>query len=229
MHRMRLPESVPGGIEVYRLDLDLNRPAEHDWPALTADECQRARRFARAADRVRFSATRAAVRGLLARRLCCAPAAVPLAQCAHGKPRVALDAAHAPCFNVSHAGAHALIAIADAQCARDIGIDIEQWRAGMATEDVFALAFTARERLALRRAADRPHAFYTRWTGKEAVLKAIGVGVPDHLQRIGVHPEGERLAVECSDARWTRFKAVTLAAPSGYSAALAWRTKEFFS
>jgi 4'-phosphopantetheinyl transferase len=223
---MRLPESLPAGIEVHRLDLDLEQVAPDIWRALTGQERARAERFLRAADRVRFAATRAAARRLLARRLDCEAADVPIALGAHGKP--SLDAgADAPLFNVSHAGAHALIVLADAGAVQEVGIDIERCRDDTDIDAVLPLAFTARERDEVRAATDRRQAFYSRWVGKEALLKAIGVGVSEHLQCIGVHPGANAcFAIECAVPEWTNFEAMALAAPPGYAAALAWRAKE---
>lgn len=226
MHRMPLPESLPAGIEVYRVDFDLAQETPQTWQLLTAPERARAGRFARVADRVRFAATRAATRRLLARHVGCAPADVPLALGAHGKPF--LDAGDdALRFNVSHSGAHALIVLADARAVSEVGIDIEQHSDDIDTDAMLALAFTPRECRAVRAAADCRQAFYSRWVGKEALLKAIGVGVPQHLQCIGVRPgAGERFAVDCTVAEWTSFEAAALKAPPGYTAALAWRAKE---
>lgn len=222
-----LPDALPPGIEAYRLDLDLASDPLHAWPILTPDERAQAARFAQRADRVRFAATRAAARRLLARRLHCCPAEVPLGRSRHGKPFVDDDAQDLPLFNVAHAGAHALIAIADAACVRDVGVDIERCSAGMDTQAILGIAFTRQERDAVRAAADPLAAFYLRWVGKEAVLKALGVGLSQDLRSIGIRPAADRvLAVDCGRLAWTPVQAIALAAPQGYAAALAWRTKE---
>jgi len=227
MHLMPWPDPLPAGIEVYRLDFDLRAESPAARRLLTPVECARADSFARTADRVRFTQARAALRSLLAVRVGCKPAAVPLASNPFGKPQLALAGGGAPRFNLSHSGSHALIALGDARTVDEVGIDIEECRDGADIEGVSSLALTAREREEVRDAPDRLRAFYGRWTGKEAVLKAIGLGVTGHLQSIGLHPAADgRFNLACSVPEWTHFQAVALDAPSGYAAALAWRAKE---
>lgn len=229
MHPTPWPDPLPTGIEVYRLDFDLNTEATAARQVLTPAERAKADRFARTADRVRFTATRAALRSLLAQRVGCEPVDVPLASSPHGKPFLDV-AGDAPLFNLSHSGAHALIVLGDARVVSEVGIDIEECKDSVDTEAIFSLAFTGGECREVRDAGDRLNALYSRWVGKEAVLKAIGVGVAEHLKSIGLHPGDPgadgRFALECAVPEWTNFQAMTLAAPAGYAAALAWRAKE---
>ncbi|WCM87226.1 4'-phosphopantetheinyl transferase family protein [Acidovorax sp. NCPPB 3576] len=225
MPLQRLPEPLPQGIEAYRLDFDLaSEEAPHD-EVLSAAERARASRFLRVADRLRFSATRVATRQLLASRLGCGPADVPLAQDAHGKPFVDLDG-EMPLFNVSHSGTHALIALADPGAVSAVGIDIEQCRDGLDIDSLAQTILTEQEGASVTQAADPQHALYQRWVGKEAVLKAIGVGIAEHLRCVGIHPDRQgRWAVESTVPQWTGFEAMALTVPPGYMAALAWRSK----
>lgn len=226
MRTQLLHSGIPAGIEVHRLDLNLNADPYDWWPALTPNERQHALRFARRADVVRFAATRFAVRHLLAKRLLCCPEQVPFAHGVHGKPYIDTDVVEAPVFNVTHSGACALIAIADAGATTDVGVDIEQCSIGFDTNSVVGIAFTAIEREGIRRAPDPRYAFYTRWVAKEAALKAIGVGMTEHLQSITIRPgSGSALHVHSNIPEWASLGAITLAAPSGYVAALAWRNK----
>ncbi|MDQ0569061.1 4'-phosphopantetheinyl transferase [Variovorax paradoxus] len=227
MHLTPWPDPLPAGIEVYRLDFDLATEATAARQVLTPAERAKADRFARTADRVRFTETRAALRRLLAERVGCEPAEVPLASSAHGKPYLELASGGAPLFNLSHSGSHALIVLGDARAVSEVGVDIEECMADVDIEGVASLAFTERECDEVRGAADRLQALYSRWVGKEAVLKAIGVGVAEHLKSIGIHPGADgRYALESAVPEWTNFQAMTLEAPAGYAAALAWRAKE---
>ena len=226
MHPTPWPDPLPAGIDVYRLDFDLGTEAAAARQVLAPAERAKADRFARTADRVRFTATRAALRSLLAQRVGCAPAEVPLASGPHGKPFLDV-AGDAPLFNLSHSGAHALIVLGDARVVSEVGIDIEECKDDVDTEAIFSLAFTGRECREVRDAGDRLQALYSRWVGKEAVLKAIGVGVAEHLKSIGLHPGADgRYALECAVPEWTNFQAMALEAPADYAAALAWRAKE---
>lgn len=227
MQLVSMPEAASQGIEVFRLDLDLAAELSDSLHHLTPEERRRAGRFVRAADRLRFAQTRTATRRLLGRRLGCCPADVPLALGAHGKPFVDEDPHRAPVFNVSHSGGHALIALADPCGVLHLGVDIEQHRPDLDAEIMLDAVCTDQECVSVRRASDRLSAFYQRWVGKEAVLKAIGIGVSDHLRSIGISPGGGgRLAIACEVPEWNGFQAMALPAPPGYAAALAWRTKE---
>lgn len=219
-------DPLPPGVMLYRLDLDLATEAAQAWPDLTAEERERAARFAHRADRVRFAATRATVRRLLAQRLGCGPAEVPLRAGRHGKPAVDDRLAGAPLFSVSHSGRHALLALGDARALMHVGVDIEQCRDDLDAEAVLDLAFTEAERHAVRSAGDTLQALYVRWVGKEAALKSIGVGIAEYLPYIGIHPWADgRLDIACDIPEWAGLQAMTLRAPQGYAAALAWRTR----
>ncbi|GKS88267.1 4'-phosphopantetheinyl transferase superfamily protein [Acidovorax sp. SUPP2539] len=225
MPLQRLPEPLPAGIQGYRLDFDLESGGALPLDVLSPAERVRAGRFLRAADRLRFAETRAATRRLLADRLGCGPAEVPLAQDAHGKPFVDRGG-EVPMFNVSHSGGHALIAVADPGAVSAVGIDIERCRAGLDIDSLAQTVLTDRERVAVARATDPQRALYQCWVGKEAVLKAIGVGIAEHLRCVGIHPDRDgRWSVESTVPQWSGLEAMALAAPPGYVAALAWRSK----
>src|SRR2546427_12645934 len=64
-------------------------------------------------------------------------------------------------------------------CSSDL---IEQHKPDLDAEVMLDAVCTDQERASVRRAPDRLAAFYQRWVGKEAVLKAIGIGVADHLR-----------------------------------------------
>lgn len=214
------------GIEVHRVDIDLeagDAPVAH-W--LAAGERARAARYARRDDRARFAQARAMLRRLLAARLGCRPESVALAEGPHGKPLVKGAGDRPPPFNVSHSGRYALIALADPAAVSEVGVDIECCRPDVDVGAVLGLAFTAAERGAVRADPDPLRALYARWTGKEAVLKACGLGIAQHLRQIAIHPEqGGGLGVVGDGPAWHGFGAMALPAPPGYAAALAWRRR----
>jgi len=210
---------LPAGIAVFRLDLDLDTEPGALRASLAPDEDARMQRFVQRADRVRFAAARTALRGLLAERMGCAALDVRFESGPHGKPFVR----GAPRFNVAHSGAHALIALADAAAGLEVGVDIERCTPGIDIAGMGQLVFSPAEREALRTADDPLAGFYLRWTGKEAVLKAIGVGIADHLQSIDIAPgAGDAIAIGTRMPAWAMARAVRLEAPPGYAAALAW-------
>lgn len=85
----------------------------------------------------------------------------------HGKPMLP----GGPCFNLSHAGDYAVLAVSD----QPVGVDIERWRRA----DTSALSkrfYHPEEQAALAAAADPVERFFTIWSLKESYVKALGTG-----------------------------------------------------
>lgn len=227
MHLSPLRDTLPPGIDVYRLDFDLATEPAYIWRTLTPDEQIHAHTLRQRADRVRFAGTRTAVRRLLAERLDCEPQQIRFGKGVQGKPFVQEATSDLPVFNVAHSGAHALIAIGDGATLQDIGVDIERCDAAVDAQALMDIAFTPDERADIR-AAERPaDAFYQHWTAKEAVLKTLGVGIADHLQSISIRTHGSTEMNVChAMPAWSSIRTMTLSAPTGYAAALAWRVRE---
>ena len=148
-------------VEVWQVDLEAPAP-----PVLSADEHDRAARYARGDDGRRWAAARAALRVLLGERVGRHPREVAFTHGPHGKPHVE----GGPCFNLSHAGAIALVALAG---GREVGVDVE--RTDRRSHAILR-ALTAPEREAL---GERPaHLDLMRtWCRKEALAKATGGGL----------------------------------------------------
>lgn len=212
-------DSLPAGIELFRLELDLATEPTALRAALSSEEDARLQRFVQRADRVRFAAARSALRGLLAERMGRDPLGLRFEAGPQGKPFVR----GAPRFNVAHSGTQALIALADRAVGLEVGVDIEHRSEDIDIEALGELVFTPAERAALRAADDRLAAFYLRWTGKEAVLKAIGVGIAEHLQSLDIAAgAGAAIDIVMRVPAWRAVRAIRLDAPAGYAAALAW-------
>lgn len=234
--------AMPEGVVLWLLALDIERPAPaQDWSVLSPAEVAHAKRLHQAADVVRSVCTRAALRRLLGARIGLAARDVPLEAGRWGRPRLAgmpqLD------FNVSHAGRHALVALAEGGLS--VGVDIECHAAaapavcggpdagnaerGTAQDALEALVMSSREK-----AAPELYGldFLTRWTAKEAVLKCLGLGVAQHLGAISVSAPplgdgrdcGARALIVQLDAplQALPMQACALPVPAGYAAALAW-------
>jgi 4'-phosphopantetheinyl transferase len=141
--------------------------------SLSVDELAQAAGFVIDQPRRAFVASRLALRSLLGRYLDVPPHVVSIAIDPHGKPRLA---AGDLCFNVSHSGALSLIAVTRG-C--EIGIDVEQLRPVERLLEIAERQFHPQELAAIRAAsAEQSNATFLRcWTRKEAVIKAIGVGL----------------------------------------------------
>ncbi len=173
-------------IQVWTVPLDLQDAAREQLaPWLAADERQRAARFVFDRDRNRFIVGRGALRVLLAQYSGCTPDEVTFRYGPHGKPALENTGAAALFFNVSHTHELALVAL---RRGGEIGVDIERLRPIAEAEAIARRYFTPREHTTLQGLppADRAAAFFRCWTRKEAMLKAIGVGLSFALNDVEV-------------------------------------------
>ena len=175
---------------------------------LSADERERADRFTRTPYRQRFILGRGMLRCLLGRYLDRDPARIQFSYGPHGKPALAGAAVGDLVFNVTHSRELALFALVR---GRQVGIDLEFLREGVACERIAARFFSGAEVAALAGvpAALRSRAFFNCWTRKEAYLKARGEGILTGLDSFTVSlSPGEPAALLRSDrgaeetARW---------------------------
>lgn len=83
-------------------------------------------------------------------------------------------------FNLSHAEDMAVIAIHD----KDVGIDIEYMNRTFDFTEVLSYTMNSTETQMLFNSKNNIHTFYTFWTRKEAIVKAIGTGISDDLLKI---------------------------------------------
>ena len=163
------------GCDLWTVDLDATR-SDDALAVLCDDELARMGRFVFERDRLRFAASRAALRRLLGFGLDRDPRLLRFSTSAHGKPSLADDQELA--FNVSHSGGSAIIAIDTARRHRSIGVDLELRRE---VRDALSLAQTCfdgeeLDALAACDASLRDDVFLQGWTRKEACLKADGAG-----------------------------------------------------
>lgn len=166
--------------------VDLDRHAEElPMHGLSAPERRRAERLHSPLQARRQRAARHALRLILAEVLDCRPEAVNLSTTSLGKPT--LEDADSPHFNLSHRDHLALVAV---HPFRPVGVDVELGRELSDLNGLVTSTLSPDEReAALRLApAERLAYFYACWTRKEAVLKALGVGMAAPLPSIAVGP-----------------------------------------
>lgn len=150
------------------------------YATLSDDERSRAARFRFERDRRRFVVARGVLRDLLGQYLGCDPGAIRFVRNAFGKPELHPDFGGRLKFNLAHSADLALIAIAlDAW----VGVDIEciEGREESDYADVARSFFSPTEVDALSRVPSHRYveAFLSRWTMKEAYVKARGTGLTD--------------------------------------------------
>jgi 4'-phosphopantetheinyl transferase len=212
------PLPVPGlppEIRLWHCPVDVEREPPPDVLALLSPaELRRFGRLARREDRARFATTRGALRERLASELLVHPTQVRIREAALGKPELDVPEGELPPirFSVSHSGRHALLGLSP---IGEIGVDIEERRCGrLGPELARFLAPEEAQMLAAggeQSAADR---FLDCWVCKEAVLKAIGVGIGTHLQDFAVlaGPDGQRVIARRSSLLPLEDLAVALVA-----------------
>ena len=177
------PSEVPtlssDGVHIWAVPLDRVRASATNFDnALSPDERARAAGLALESPRQVFVASRAALRSMLGRYLDLSPNRVPIVTDPGGKPRLAGGDLR---FNLAHSGNLTLIAVTRG-C--EIGVDVEFLRSVDRSHEIAARNFHAAELAAVLAADDNendnaelPAVFLRCWTRKEAVLKAVGVGL----------------------------------------------------
>lgn len=180
------PEFPRSDIHIWRLPLNsAYMPTQALWSVLDQDERSRAERFHFERDRLRFVTAHGLVRCVLGWYLQETPQSLRFNYGPSGKPALAARCASDMCFNLSHTSDVALLGLAR---RREIGIDIELVRPGLAQDRIAERFFAPAEVRELRAipVADQDQAFFACWTRKEAYIKARGDGLSLALDQFQV-------------------------------------------
>lgn len=185
----RFADTAPalGAHEVHVWSFPLQAPSQ----ALAAlvrllDPRQQARagRLRAAAGHERYVVAHATTRRILGRYVDSDPADLAFEYGPHGKPMLA--AAPAPLhFNLSHSDRRALLAVSR---GHEVGVDLESLQRRFDPTRLAERFFTPPEVAELRAQppAQRPAAFLRAWTRKEALVKAMGLGITVNVRRLRV-------------------------------------------
>ena len=141
------------------------------------------------APRHRFTLCRAALRSVLCHQLGCSNEHLAFRTSEHGKPYAIVRGRRAPIsFNVSHSGAHGLIALAPRRAGR---VDVEERVPHRNLAELIEAVFGPNEKHELAAASnrDRLHLFFRLWTMKEALSKAHGMGLSLDVSRFEIPPD----------------------------------------
>ena len=174
-----------GEIHIWQADLLLDGQEAY-WNTLSADEKERANRFHFERDRRRYIVARGSLRKLLGGYLDCEPGSLQFAYGAQGKPFLAswLDVPNLH-FNVTHSVDSALLAFAH----QEIGIDIEAVSEHVDVELIAPGVFSPSELAQWQAlpASEKRSSFFSLWTRKEALVKALGRGIGYPLTEVSVN------------------------------------------
>jgi len=188
------------------LEIDLN-PADRE----------KAARYRFPEDRTRFLAGRALLAKMLAQYVGRGADLTRLTLTETGRPVLATEPAIE--FSISHAGDLVIVALA---AGARVGIDVERTERPLDFEGLAQRIFNARDLEAFLALPldERENAFFRAWTGKEAILKAQGVGLSGGLQEVSVSWRNNSVVVEVPDRGIWHLRRLTV--PHGYVAHMAW-------
>jgi 4'-phosphopantetheinyl transferase len=192
------------------------------WNSLSDGERDRANRYLHARDRTLFAMTRAVLRVLLSEETSIPADKIAFLEGSYGKPH--LLGTGGPHFNVSHSGSWALIGLSD---SRPIGVDIEAMRDAGGELELAQSFFSDAEYRALKglESGMLLQSFYKIWTCKEAVLKALGAGISEHLKEFSVELMSDRYAIHpepnCFSSALASIVVNPVEVPMGYAACYA--------
>ncbi len=179
-------------------DVEIVYTTEEDVSVLTPDERARLATFGHAGRRRQFVLGRTAARTLAARRLGCAPAAVPLVVGADGAPH--LDGAF---VSIAHGGRGAAAVGVAALADRAVGVDVEA--VGPRRPDLWTRILRPDERPLLDALGGPTDDVQTLlWTLKESVLKAqrTGFRAGGRSVRLALDVEAGTASAASRHGRW---------------------------
>jgi 4'-phosphopantetheinyl transferase len=221
------PELAANEVQAWAVPLDVSQHVYQNLRAtLAPDECTRANDFHFEEPRRRYVIARGTLRRLLGKYLDLQPAEINLAIDGNQKPRLATKHEESGLhFNVSHSGDLAVIGFA---LGCEVGIDVEQVRDIGHMEQIARRFFHSSETNAVLSAPEtaRNLAFLRCWTGKEAILKALGTGIVGNLADFQVPLDNDWQGwVECAahlpHGRRSRCWLEQLTPNGGYVSAIA--------
>ncbi|UTR13172.1 4'-phosphopantetheinyl transferase superfamily protein [Salipaludibacillus sp. LMS25] len=185
-----VPQLKENGCYVWRIKTHAYHPDYEDM--LTDEEVQRAQRYHHVIDRKRFVLGTVLTRVILAKELNITPRDIPIIRTCptcgkpHGQPRLPAESIY---WSVSHSGEEVVVAFSR---SLRVGVDIEKIQTDI--EDLLvSTILTHEEQEHFYRAADKTDVFYTYWTRKEAVLKALGTGFSQSPKSIRFTLAGNRI------------------------------------
>lgn len=186
---------------------------------LSPDELERAARYRRPDDQLRFSCARGLLRVLLGRYTNQSPDRIDLVPGLNQKPELTWPMGWY--FNVSHSGNWLLIAIGKVQ----VGVDLEWANSDFSFHDLLPSSFSPAEQRYIASCPDARLGFYRLWTRKEALVKATAKGMADALDRVpsltGTHPTDAQ-----SIGQGGRWVVSSFILADGYPAAVAYEEGE---
>jgi 4'-phosphopantetheinyl transferase len=148
------------------------------WTLLNPSERIKSQRFYRQDDRNNYILVHGMLRSLLSRTLGLPPDSLEFSYNQYGKPYVS-GAGTKIFFNMSHSSDVSVIGF---DPASEIGVDVEKINENVDYESIISHFFTCNEISYIHsRRNESLRRFFEIWTRKEALLKALGIGITENL------------------------------------------------
>jgi 4'-phosphopantetheinyl transferase len=197
--------------------LNLIQPAQLEV-ALSPSDQEKAARFRFPDDRTRFLAGRALLAKMLDHFVDPQADLTQLTVTEAGRPILPTPAGVE--FSISHAGELVMVALAT---GTRVGVDVERTERPLDFEGLARRIFNDRDLHAFLELPpdERVNAFFRAWTGKEAILKARGVGLFGGLQEVSV-PWNDSATEGLDVAGGEDWRLRRLPVPDDYAAHVAW-------
>lgn len=207
-----------GELHIWRATFDKkDYESEKTNPLLSKEEKERCSRYLREPERIRYTCTHRFVREVLARYLPTTASQIQFDQAPMGKPFVKNSGLF---FSYSYRTHFGLLAISKHS---EVGVDIEKMKPLQDAPTFAAFSFSPKERdLIFASPPDRfQDTLFTFWTFKEAIIKALGVGLNADLTHIDL---SDFFYAELNPLRFvndTVYTVKQIQAQDGYKAAFA--------
>jgi len=191
--------------------------AEKTDPLLSEEEQGRCDAYLNEAEKVRYTCNHRFVRQVLSKYLGLPPAEIIFSHAARGKPYIKQSDLF---FNYSYRANSGLLAISK---QAEVGVDIEKIKTLQDLPTFANFCFSEKEQQIIFNSSKEnfQDTLFTFWTFKEAIIKALGVGLNADLTQIDLseffHKEVCPLAFDNND----QYTIKRMLAPPGHKAAFA--------
>jgi 4'-phosphopantetheinyl transferase len=155
--------------------------AQERW--LSEVEKDRLARFRLEEDRQRFTIAHSLKRFCLSKLLGLNATALTFTEGSKGKP--SCDQRQGLFFNISHSGNWALLGVST---IADLGVDVESWDREVG-DSVLQYALNTEQIARVKNSSNPQQQFMLYWTQKEAISKAIGLGISIDLKSLSCSGE----------------------------------------
>ncbi|GAB3899468.1 4'-phosphopantetheinyl transferase family protein [Spirosoma agri] len=202
-------------LAVFRLHVASNALIPSDvYAILQSDEHERATRYRRQDDRIRFVYGRAMAKAVIGKFTGQHATAIQFVSGVNNKPELAgITDFH---FNLSHTANWILLAVSRS----NVGIDVEKIITDFPFQDILQNSFGSEEQQYVKASANPVDAFYRLWTRKEALIKATAKGMDDDFSRIP-SLDGDHITESDSIGKAGFWTVTSFSVADDYAAALA--------